>query len=158
MQNRVGYGDHQAPWSGLSSSPVIEMSPTRSCDARWREGESDRADSGERTIGTGRLHSSGTGVVEPDADASYVAKAIIARRVGRRPKRSSATKPEIEGLGVDRSLRRPQHAGHGRTGSGLRDASDSEAVALVEGNRSRVGRLKEGGAVISVDAHQALLQ
>jgi hypothetical protein len=34
---------------------VIVTSPTRSYDARWREGESDRADSGERTIGTGRL-------------------------------------------------------------------------------------------------------
>ena len=63
-----------------------------------------------------------------------------------------------DGLGVDRLSRRSEHAGHGRTGSGLRDARDSEAVALIKRNRSRVGRFEERGAVIGVDAHQTLLE
>jgi hypothetical protein len=62
------------------------------------------------------------------------------------------------GLGCRWLLRGAQHAGYGRARSGLRDADDSESVALVEGHRSRVGCFKEGGAVIGVDARQTLLE
>ena len=92
----------------------------------------------------------------------FVAKAIIARRVSGRPKRSSAmfvvSATGMQSLSIDRSLRGTQHAGYGRTRSGLRDVGDSEPVALIERHRSRVGRFKERGAVVGVDAHQTLLE
>ena len=88
---------------------------------------------------------------------------MIVRRASRGPK---AIVSDVRGWrsplrwradwAADRSLCRSQHARHRRTGSGLRDGGDSEPVAFVERHRSRVGRFKERGAVIGVDAHQTL--
>jgi len=67
------------------SRPVGTIAP-RECDRR--AGDAVRR---SRTAEFGRLHSSGTGVVEPDADASYIAEAEARVEPRQREKESCDT-------------------------------------------------------------------